>query len=124
MTWNENCGPEGERTNPQPVVATSTVEKLHKGKTVEERSKDQTLGLVEVTGPAAEVEVSVGQTVNLGNYDSIRASVTVRLPCTATDEEVERIYERGSIWAQKKLAALLQNATASRGGAAQSNPFG
>ena len=55
-----------------------------------------------VTDPAY-VRVSAGQTVNLGNYESLRVDVSVTVPCY--QEMVEETRESAAEW----VATSLQN---------------
>lgn len=54
----------------------------------------------------AYVSVSMGVTRNMGNYESIKASVNITLPCEATAEEIEATYESAKGWADSKMTAL------------------
>lgn len=63
-------------------------------------------------GPVAEVSVAMGLTVNLGNYESMRIDVGVKLPCYK--EELEdaqnkafEIVERELYKKKKELDSVL-----------------
>ena len=51
-----------------------------------------------------QVEVSLGRTINTGNYSSLRFSVTVTLPCLSN--ELNAAYVRASMWAAGKADEL------------------
>jgi len=75
--------------------------------------------------PAAKVTLSLSRTVNLGDFNSVRAEVGVELPCSATADAIEASHERAVAWCTKKIASLLPAepppaARASNG----ANPFG
>lgn len=53
--------------------------------------------------PMAEVEVSMSMTRNLGNFESIKFSVAVRMPCEATAEDIEESYASAKGWVEDKV---------------------
>lgn len=109
----------------RPVRATVTVEKTHRGAVTSSSSDSPTLGLLPVEGPPAEVGLEVGQTINTGDYNSVRAVVTVRVPVTANDAAVDAAFDRAQAWATRKLAAVLAQAVeATTGPSSRANPFG
>lgn len=50
----------------------------------------------------AEVSYSVGLTLNMGNYESARVDVGIKMPCYV--EEVDVTYRRIQAWAEKLLS--------------------
>jgi hypothetical protein len=55
-----------------------------------------------VTTPA-EVLYEAGGTINMGNYESARVTVGIRVPCYR--EEIESAYVIAKDWVEKKLEA-------------------
>ena len=64
-----------------------------------------------VTNPA-EVAVDYALTVNLGNYESAKIGVSVRVPCYV--EELDTAYEFAQAWAEERLARERDMITAGR----------
>lgn len=52
-------------------------------------------------GPFAEANVSLGITLNLGNYESIRIDVGARVPCRP--EDMDDTYEKTLAWAESRI---------------------
>lgn len=72
-----------------------------------------------ITNPA-EVEVSVGLTINTGNYNTAKLHVSVRLPCYK--EEIDEAYVFAQKWVEDRVQhekALIDNYRDSK----QKNPF-
>lgn len=72
-----------------------------------------------VTAPA-EVGYEIGLTLNLGNYESARITVGVKLPCYV--EELDVTLQRAKAWAEKHLETEKSGIAA--GSKKSSNPFG
>lgn len=53
----------------------------------------------------ARVEVGAGATVNVGEYESLRADVRISIPCSPTEEMITEAYNRASYLASKYLEA-------------------
>jgi hypothetical protein len=58
--------------------------------------------------PLCEVGIVAGQTINLGNYNSARISVSVKLPCIKA--ELEATYEEALGWVDQKMSELIEQA--------------
>lgn len=58
--------------------------------------------------PLAEVGIVAGQTMNLGNYNSARVSVSLKLPCA--EKDLDETYERALAWVDEKMSALILQA--------------
>lgn len=61
-------------------------------------------------GPVAYVRVGSSLTKNMGNFNSIKADVSVTLPCYATEEEVIRVADIASDLVHNILYAEVENA--------------
>lgn len=70
-----------------------------------------------VTTPA-EVEVAVALTMNLGNFESARLSVSLRLPCYK--EEIEEAYAYAQAFVEDRVAKERDMVNAARNGKASS----
>lgn len=57
--------------------------------------------------PQCVVRFGVGQTVNIGDYESIRVYVGIDMPSGIDDKSIEATYDRITDWAGKKLAEAV-----------------
>lgn len=82
-----------------PVVA--TIEKSYKDNT--QTTEDIILG--ESTNPqaTASVSVGVGLTKNLGNYESVKISISLTVPCLPTEDDIEETYTNAKNWVDTKV---------------------
>lgn len=62
----------------------------------------------------AKVSVGLNSTVNMGNYESLKLSVHVTLPCYA--EEVEETFDKAQDFCEERLARMLSDVQNNRGG--------
>lgn len=51
----------------------------------------------------ARVRYTLGATLNLGDYRSIRVDVSVDLPCKAHKESIDRIHDYAKAWCEGKI---------------------
>lgn len=65
------------------------------------------------TEPAV-VHVDYALTMNLGNYESAKISVSVSVPCYK--EEIDEAYEFAQAWVEERLSKERDMITSSRGG--------
>lgn len=75
----------------------------HRKEVIEQTSQDEHLGETYFP-PGVEpafVKVAVGQTYNLGNYESMRLDVSVTLPCRV--EDIQDTYQTASDYCAEKL---------------------
>ena len=56
----------------------------------------------------AETGVHLGLTLNLGNYESAKIDVFVRIPCLLTGSELEAAHEAAYEWASSKVKAIAK----------------
>lgn len=80
----------------------------------ENRDEEMEIITFEEGGRIARVEVELGATINMGNYESLRVGVNVQLPCY--HEEVELALDEAQAIADAKLAALLAECRHQRNG--------
>lgn len=58
-------------------------------------------------GPWCEVGVDASYTHNLGNYQSARVGVTLKIPCLAP--EIDKIFDYAKTWVDAKMQALIED---------------
>lgn len=96
----------------QGVVAYTAVGKVTKeykdGSVIEESEE---LGHVKSSTPMASLHISMGITRNLGNYESVKVSIGITLPCLPTQEDIEDSYTEGKSWVDDKINAINQEIT-------------
>jgi len=52
----------------------------------------------------AEVGYSIGRTLNLGDFESVKVQVSLSMECEATKEEIEKTYQRAKRFVDAKVA--------------------
>ena len=87
------------------TVPQATVSVEHKSG-AETHTTETPLAPVQTVGAPALVEVSIGLTRNLGNYESVRLHVGLTLPCQPTEEEINNAYEEAKGWVDTRIEAL------------------
>lgn len=85
----------------------STVETLkhHSGAST---TKTQAIPVESAGEPLCEVGITAGQTINMGDFNSARISVSLKLPCTKA--ELEETYEEALGWVDQKMSELIEQA--------------
>ena len=93
-----------EKTNGQIWAASQF---MKNGKPVGEEVVKEDMILVDTfeTVPA-EVEAKLGMTINLGNYESLRVDVGVRMPCYK--EEMDKAYALAFQLVERELFAKIK----------------
>ena len=66
-----------------------------------EKSKD-----LEVPDNPAHVRVSVGRTINIGSYESLRVDCSVEIPCDR--KNVNGVMEKARLFVFKELAETIE----------------
>lgn len=92
----------------KPVVdagVEATIEKHHKDGTMEEEKIPYPVPAVIGESPVV-VGVSVGITRNLGNFESLKISVTLSVPCVQDADEIEETYTNAKNWVDSKINAI------------------
>lgn len=83
----------------------ATITTTHKdGGVVEEKEHYPTPAVLE--GPPVVVGVNVGITRNLGNYESIKVSVSLSVPCAPDGDEIEETYNQAKNWVDSKINTI------------------
>lgn len=89
------------------VIGTSTLTGPN-GTTEQEETK---LGLtIEDDKPTAEVSFETGFTLNLGNYQSARIHVGLKIPSNLDADSLDKSYEFVKNWVDVKLTAAIMEA--------------
>lgn len=107
------------------VAATRTVTRQYKktfpgGEKVESPQQvlaDEKLVVHQYVTAPATVGVSLGQTINLGNFESVRIDVSVTVPCYR--EEIEDAYVWAKDFAEERMKAESADVNAIK----KSSPF-
>lgn len=110
---------EYEVVQEEPVVVKNKVKKVQKVEshqavgTTHTQHKDgsaeetqEVLGEAKFTGPVAMVQVSMSMTKNLGNYESLKFTASITMPCEADGEEIEETYNNCREWVDSKVNAF------------------
>lgn len=84
----------------------------------EEEVIEEDLAVHQFITTPAEVEVGVALTMNLGNFESAKLSVSLRLPCYK--EEIEDAYTYAQSFVESRIDKERSLITASRKGKANS----
>ena len=118
--------PESEEasasTDVESVVSAATPDKYADGEAIVTASKQVTGQVLEVSSdtvpmgltpkasePMAEVGVDLSMTVNLGDYNSAKLGVSIRLPSPVA--EIDQSYEQAKQWANDRLETLIGEVT-------------
>jgi len=59
--------------------------------------------LPKTKNPLAEVEYKAGSTVNMGNYESLRVDVGIRLPCRMSPDSLDTTFDFCREWVEQKV---------------------
>lgn len=73
-----------------------TVEHKQGNEVVKDEEEIQTTDIIEFEEEPAVVEVTGSSTYNLGNYNSAKVGVSIRIPCDNTDEAIRETYNKCS----------------------------
>lgn len=69
-------------------------------------TKEEIVG-EEINGEAtASLSMSIGLTKNLGNYESVKVTVGLTVPCIPTEEDIEASYAQVKDWVDTKISAI------------------
>lgn len=87
---------------------------LSNGVVVAEKSHTETFNAPEsvvsaspTTEPLCEVGVNAGFTKNLGNYQSARVDVSLKIQCR--HEEIDAVFDYGRQWVEGRLEELIKD---------------
>lgn len=89
------------------VIPVATISVTKKGE--EEKSLEATLPPVISPVSPAVVSVSMGVTMNIGNYNSVKISVALSLPCVPDPSEIDETYAAVRDWVQDQVGSLSES---------------
>lgn len=103
--------PEGEALEEptQNVAVNEDQQMMSQGKLVSQDHKTTTHEVPapsDTTGHVAKVRYSCGFTKNIGEFNSMRAEVSVELPCDANDEAIDAAYNKAVELVDSRLQVL------------------
>ena len=90
----------------KPATLSASVEAKQGGQVVHQDSEDQLLGHTISDTQLCNVGVEASNTVNLGNYNSMRVGVSVHIPCEFND--LEKTYTLAQNWVNAKMEELQE----------------
>lgn len=99
-----------------PTQAFLTVQKSGFG----EQTTEKTLKVEKFVTEPASVGLDLGMTLNLGNYESARVSIALRVPCYK--EEVNETFEATKKWLEERMIKFV--AEVRKGGVPNGNTNG
>lgn len=91
-------------------TATAVTTVTEKGRDKVERprkAESEEVPMEPMTGgpvPMAEVSFAAGATLNMGNWESARVDVSIRLPCPADPGKIDHFFGWAKAWVQARLA--------------------
>ena len=88
------------------IKAPATVTVDHVNKDGVSQSSEESIPVDVPAGrDLSKVKLSMGMTVNLGNYESARFDVGVEHPCSA--EDIDAAYKTAQAWCDSKLSDFV-----------------
>lgn len=98
----------------KPAKAVTTEQTKNKGEIIAEDVKEETVELpAELAasegsvGPWCEVGVDMSYTHNLGNYQSARVGVMLKVPCL--HGEVDDVYSFAKEWVDQRMQSMMED---------------
>lgn len=88
------------------MAATTVQHKVGKQEK-EPQVKNEQFGTVPVAGTPAMISFEAGLTLNLGNYESAKVTVGLKLPCDPRD--LDAAYEKGKQWVAHRLQSEVED---------------
>ena len=73
------------------------------------------VGLVIYEGPTAQIGCELGYTMNLGDYQSARMTVTLTTPSNIDSESLDKTFQFVKNWCDAKLTQMITDAKAELG---------
>lgn len=92
--------------NMVPTKTTVTVTKTCMGKDVGTDTAEDTLEVNKFVTEPAKISLTMGVTINLGNYEGARVDIGISVPCYT--EEVEATHKFASTWVETKLVKEIE----------------
>ena len=106
----------GVKLTKKPAVATMTETSKQKGKVIAEEVSEEKVNVPdEVTGqtaheaaelqPYCEVGVEASYTKNMGDFNSARVAVSIKVPCL--HPEIDKVFDYAQTWVDAKLSWMV-----------------
>lgn len=95
------------------VQAVATIEKQHKDGSA--TTEKEVVSEAVFDGPHATVGLSMGLTKNLGNYESLKITVSLYYPCYPDESAVDAAFHTTKEWVDGKLNAINDEVNATLG---------
>jgi len=64
--------------------------------------------IVKFEGEGADIRVSLGATLNMGNYESLRIGVDLSVPCEPNTKSIESAFQSAATFVDEKLDQLTR----------------
>ena len=80
------------------------------GQPIAEDEETTTVNVPAFVGPVGHVSVTGSVTRNLGNYNGVKVSVMVSLPCYPEESEIRRAYNVASVLIDDLIPAEMEKA--------------
>jgi hypothetical protein len=101
-------------TKKSPAIATLTKETSNKGVVVLENTDQEFVDVPDKvapsqkghSGPWCEVGVEASYTHNLGNYQSARYGISLKVPCIIG--EVNKVFEFTKAWVEERMQSAIE----------------
>lgn len=77
--------------------------------------QSSTLEVVKSASPMASVHMSISVTRNLGNYESVKLTVGLTLPCDPVPQEIDDTYDSVKEWVDARIEALNNDVSSQLG---------
>lgn len=98
---------------PQQAAAQTNVQEKHKSQVISEKSGEEKVDVPaeavakEATSePWCEVGVEASYTMNLGDFNSTRLQVSLKVPCQ--HGEIDQVFEFGKDWVDQKMQSMIE----------------
>jgi hypothetical protein len=69
-------------------------------------SKEEQIGSTESDSTLCNVGYTAARTINLGDYNSLKVSVSLHIPCTHS--EIDEIFNFATQWVNERMGALVE----------------
>lgn len=83
----------------KPVMASESVKHPDGSETDNQSVQGMAVGLVD----PCNVNVSIGMTINLGNYENVKFMVSLTHPCENNPDAIEEAYVFAKGWVEKRV---------------------
>lgn len=87
-------------------MAEETMQYKNGGEVLASGANNELLGDVESNEAMARLRVTVGRTVNMGNFNSYKHEITVEIP--VMPEQITEKYAKMKVWMDKRIDAAIK----------------